>query len=61
MEHRIADFGENVHILYVIEMAQNFRFLLLLWTFEIPKFSSIADVIYYGTAGAEGKNDGKLS
>ena len=48
-------------MLYVAEMAKNFRFLLLLWTFEIPKFSSIADVIYYGTAGAEGKNDGKLS
>jgi hypothetical protein len=27
-EHRIADFGENVHILYVAEMGQNFRFLL---------------------------------
>jgi hypothetical protein len=27
--HRIAFFGGDVYILYVAEMAQNFRFLLL--------------------------------
>jgi hypothetical protein len=35
---RISFFGENVHILYVAEMAQNFRFLLLMespWIFNI--------------------------
>ena len=30
--HKIAVLGEDVHILYVAEMAQNFRFLLLIDT-----------------------------
>jgi hypothetical protein len=31
---RIADFGGNVYMLYMAEIAQNFRFLLLLLTPE---------------------------
>ena len=46
--HRIAFFGRNVYILYVAEMAQNFRFLLFLWSFARLKFAGIADVIYNG-------------
>jgi hypothetical protein len=38
---RIALFGENVHILYVAEMAQDSGLLLYLLTSEKPKFSSI--------------------
>jgi hypothetical protein len=35
--HRIAFFGGNVHILYVAEMAQNFRFLLLTYNLGNPE------------------------
>jgi hypothetical protein len=31
--HKIAVFGKDVHILYVAEMAQNFRLLLLVLQF----------------------------
>jgi hypothetical protein len=34
---RIAFFEENVHILYMAEMAQNFRLLLLTYTLNHPK------------------------
>ncbi len=33
-KHRIADFGGNVYMLYVAEMTQNFRLLLLIYTPE---------------------------
>jgi hypothetical protein len=36
-EQRIAFFGENVYILYVTEMTQNFRVLLLICTPEHPE------------------------
>jgi len=45
--HRIADFGENVHILYVAEMALDTMFLLGLLTFERPKFARIPYLIDY--------------
>jgi hypothetical protein len=44
-EHRIADFGENVYMLYVAEMVQDFMLLLLIYTFEISRFSSIPFLI----------------
>jgi hypothetical protein len=40
--HRIALLGGNVHMLYVAEMAQNSRFLLLL-TIERPKNFRLAE------------------
>jgi hypothetical protein len=42
---RIAFLGGNVHILYVAEMAQNFRFLLYLLSLEKPKNLRLADVL----------------
>jgi hypothetical protein len=48
-EHRIADFGENVYILYVAGMVQDCMFLLYLLTFERSKFARLAVVICYGT------------
>ena len=33
---RIADFGENVHILYVAEMARDCMLLLLIYTLANP-------------------------
>jgi hypothetical protein len=43
---RIALFEENVHILYVAEMTQNFRLLLYLLTFEKPKNLRLPDVTF---------------
>ena len=45
MVQRIADFGGNVHTLYVAEMAHDCRFLLFFCTFESPNFSNIAFLI----------------
>ncbi len=42
---RIAFFDENVYMLYAIEMAQNFRFLLSFYSSESSKFSSIPFLI----------------
>jgi hypothetical protein len=48
-KHRIADFGGNVYILYVPEIAQDCMLLLRLWTFENSKFARLAVVTCYGT------------
>jgi hypothetical protein len=56
---RIAFFGGDVHISYVAEIAQDGMCLLCLLTSERPKFSSIPDVIYYGTVSSESKVFGK--
>jgi hypothetical protein len=38
---RIADFGENVYILYVAEMAPNCMLLLLIYTLADPEKRNI--------------------
>jgi hypothetical protein len=43
---RIALFGENVHILYVAEMARNSGLLLYLLTFERQKNLRLANVTF---------------
>ena len=48
-------------MLYVAEMTHNSGLLLLLLTFESPKFSSIPDVIYYGTVRSASEGFGDLS
>jgi hypothetical protein len=47
--HKIAVLGGDVYILYVAEMAQNFRVLLFLWRFESSKFAGIAELTCKGT------------
>ncbi len=56
---RIADFGGNVYILYVAEMALNCMILLFLWRFESSKFAGIADVTCKGTVRWAGEPYGK--
>jgi hypothetical protein len=56
---RIAFFGENVYILHVSEVVDNWRLVLFFCTFESPKFTSIAYVIYYGTLRSTSKEFGK--
>jgi hypothetical protein len=58
--HKIAGLEKDVHILYVAEMAQNSR-LLLFYTSESPKFSSIPNVNCYGTVKRAGLCYGKKS
>jgi hypothetical protein len=43
---RIALFRENVHILYVAEIAQDSELLLYLLTFQKPKNLRLADVTF---------------
>ena len=57
---RIAFFGENVHILYVSEMDQNSRFLLLTCTPEHPQKVMISRCnMQFGQIEAYGKYPAK--
>jgi hypothetical protein len=42
---RIAFFGKNVHISYILEMAGDSRLLLFLQTFVSPKFASSGHLV----------------
>ena len=59
--HKIAAFGRDVYILYMLEMVMDCTILLLIRTFESSKFSSIPDVIYYGTARSASEGFANLS
>ena len=57
--HKIAVLGRDVHILYVAENGKNSGLLIFFYSSEGRKFSSIADVIYYGSVRSAGKDYGK--
>ena len=44
--HKIAVFGKDVHILYVVDISANARMLLYLLTFEKPKNLRLPDVTF---------------
>jgi len=58
---RIAFFGGNVLILYVVELARNCMILLFLWTFESLKFAGIANVTCKSVFKSTGVSNGKKS
>ncbi len=54
---RIAFFGGNVHILYVAEMAQNSRVLLLMWRSEHPEKGKISRcIVQFGEIQGYGRD-----